>query len=169
MCLDFLCCCCGPAACGLCCFGSKIKNSVVTRLLYMSFLVFVLIISTIMLAPSVQNWLQSLVSRVYCSVQLLEYIFKCVYFNFTQQILCVPFNVSLNDHLPFPLIPQISINNAIQCSQFVGYLAVYRICMAVAGFFFILMLFMLCVCSSKDPRAYIQNGYDVCSDRMWSL
>ena len=46
----------------------------------------------------------------------------------------------------------------ISCSQFVGYLAVYRVCIAVASFFFLMMLLMLCVFSSKDPRSYIQNG-----------
>lgn len=130
MCLDFLCCCCGPAACGLCCFGGKVKSSVVTRLLYMTFLVFVLVVSSIMLAPSVQQGLQN------------------------TALLCTPVNESI-----YPFVPQISINSLIRCDQFVGYLAVYRICMAVASFFFILMLVMLCVCSSKDPRAYIQNGF----------
>ena len=43
-------------------------------------------------------------------------------------------------------------------STFIGYLAVYRISMAVASFFFVLMLVMMCVFSSKDPRSYIQNG-----------
>ena len=32
--------------------------------------------------------------------------------------------------------------------------------MAVAGFFLVLTLVMICVCSSKDPRVYIQNGYE---------
>ena len=52
----------------------------------------------------------------------------------------------------------INQTNVLNCSQFVGYLAVYRICIAVASFFFLLMLVMLCVFSSKDPRSYIQNG-----------
>lgn len=46
------------------------------------------------------------------------------------------------------------------CSRYIGYLAVYRICMAVASFFVLMALLMLCVVSSKDPRAYIQNGLD---------
>ena len=61
-CLDLLLCCIGPAACGLCCFGNKVKSSVTTRLLYMTFLIFVLIISAIMLAPDVQRWLANAVS-----------------------------------------------------------------------------------------------------------
>ncbi len=62
MCLDVLCCCLGPAACGLCCCGGKVKNSVVTRLLYMTFLVGVLVVSSIMLASSVQQGLENAVS-----------------------------------------------------------------------------------------------------------
>ena len=61
-CLDLLCCCCGPAACGLCCFGNKVKSSVTTRLLYMTFLFFVLVVSAIMLAPDVQSGLARAVS-----------------------------------------------------------------------------------------------------------
>ena len=64
-CLDLLLCCCGPAACGLCCFGNKVKSSVTTRLLYMLFLFFVLVVSAIMLAPHVQQGLTDAVSSVF--------------------------------------------------------------------------------------------------------
>ena len=40
-----------------------------------------------------------------------------------------------------------------------GYLAVYRICFALAGFYFLMMLVMLGVKSSQDPRSGIQNGF----------
>ena len=56
-------------------------------------------------------------------------------------------------------IPKISVHSLLQCDQFVGYLAAYRVCMAVACFFLLLMATMICVRSSKDPRAYIQNGF----------
>ncbi|XP_064596939.1 serine incorporator 3-like [Liolophura sinensis] len=46
-----------------------------------------------------------------------------------------------------------------RCEDLVGYLAVYRVCFAMAAFFFLFMLIMLCVKSSKDPRAKIQNGF----------
>ena len=62
MCLDILCCCLGPAACGLCCCGGKVKNSVVTRLLYLPFLLFVIIVSSIMLSTSVADKLADAVS-----------------------------------------------------------------------------------------------------------
>jgi len=117
-----------------------VKNSITTRLLYMSFLIFVLVISAIMLAPGVQSWLASL------------------------PILCADFQQGINFPSWVPIIGGNTVVNLTQasllrCSQFVGYLAVYRICVAVASFFFLLMLIMLCVFSSKDPRAYIQNGF----------
>ncbi len=74
----------------------------------------------------------------------------------SQEILCKDVNVSIP--VLNPLVPSIPIDSLVKCDQFVGYLAVYRICMAVASFFFVLMLMMICVCSSKDPRSYIQNG-----------
>lgn len=42
---------------------------------------------------------------------------------------------------------------------FIGYPAVYRICLGVACFFFLLMVIMINVQSSKDPRSKIQNGF----------
>ncbi|KAI6652119.1 Serine incorporator 2-like [Oopsacas minuta] len=51
------------------------------------------------------------------------------------------------------------INPDINCASFLGVSAVYRICLAMAVFFFVLMLVMFCVCSSRDPRSYVQNGF----------
>lgn len=45
--------------------------------------------------------------------------------------------------------------------QIVGYLAVYRLCFAMSLFFFVMALLMVGVKSSKDPRAAIQNGWDM--------
>ena len=53
----------------------------------------------------------------------------------------------------------VNIPGTLPCDRIVGYLAVYRVGMAVASFFFVMMVIMFCVFSSKDPRAYIQNGY----------
>lgn len=41
----------------------------------------------------------------------------------------------------------------------VGYLAVYRVMFAVACFYFLFAITMLCVKNSRDPRSYIQNGF----------
>ena len=44
------------------------------------------------------------------------------------------------------------------CDNIVGYLAVYRVCFAMACFFLILGVIMFKVSSSRDPRAKFQNG-----------
>lgn len=46
-----------------------------------------------------------------------------------------------------------------KCDKVVGFLAVYRVCFAMAMFFILFCLIMIKVSSSKDPRAKIQNGF----------
>ncbi|KAL8625206.1 hypothetical protein ACOMHN_030839 [Nucella lapillus] len=46
-----------------------------------------------------------------------------------------------------------------QCDNVVGFLAVYRVCFAMAAFFVLFALIMIRVTSSKDPRSKIQNGF----------
>jgi hypothetical protein len=54
----------------------------------------------------------------------------------------------------------LTIHNKIaDCSLFVGYMAVYRVCFSMASFFFLFMVLMLGVRSSRDPRSAIQNGF----------
>ncbi|XP_063309993.1 serine incorporator 2 [Pelobates fuscus] len=52
-----------------------------------------------------------------------------------------------------------TIAGSVQCDSIVGHEAVYRMCFALAAFFFLFMLIMICVQSSRDPRAYVQNGF----------
>lgn len=47
----------------------------------------------------------------------------------------------------------------INCSNGVGYLAVYRICFAFACFFALMAVMMIGAKSSRDGRAGIQNGF----------
>ena len=58
------------------------------------------------------------------------------------------------------IVPAVTIVNdsLVPCEDIIGYLAVYRVCMGLASFFFLMMLIMLCVFSSRDPRSYLQNG-----------
>lgn len=51
------------------------------------------------------------------------------------------------------------IQNQVNCDIIVGYKSVYRMCFAMACFFFLFSLIMIRVRSSKDPRAPIQNGF----------
>jgi hypothetical protein len=111
---------------------------VLTRLLYLVFLVVIVLVSAVLLAPDVQKALSE-----------------------DAKVLCVDFNHSIGAPSNVVIIPtvSVSVNRLLDCSQFIGYLAVYRVCMAVASFFFVMMVVMLCVFSSKDPRSYIQNGF----------
>merc|ERR1712130_1027499 len=47
----------------------------------------------------------------------------------------------------------------IDCTKMVGFEAVYRVCFGMTCFYWLFMLLMLCVRSSRDPRAGMQNGF----------
>ncbi|CAM4852582.1 unnamed protein product [Rotaria socialis] len=47
----------------------------------------------------------------------------------------------------------------IPCGKIVGYSSIYRIQFSLACFFFTMMLIMLCVKRSEDPRSAIQTGF----------
>ncbi|XP_041665171.1 serine incorporator 2 [Cheilinus undulatus] len=51
------------------------------------------------------------------------------------------------------------ISGSVNCDVIVGYKSVYRMCFAMACFFFLFSIIMIRVRSSKDPRAAIQNGF----------
>jgi len=46
----------------------------------------------------------------------------------------------------------------LHCKNYVGFAAVYRVCFAMASFFFVFALLMINVKTSKDPRSAVQNG-----------
>jgi hypothetical protein len=48
---------------------------------------------------------------------------------------------------------------AFQCERVTGFQAVYRLCAGMALFFFIFMVLMFGVTSSRDARSHIQNGF----------
>ncbi|XP_037026856.1 probable serine incorporator isoform X1 [Bradysia coprophila] len=53
----------------------------------------------------------------------------------------------------------ISDSYTADCTQAVGYMAVYRICFALVCFFTLMAVITIGASSSKDPRAAIQNGF----------
>ncbi|KAM4700047.1 serine incorporator 2 [Discoglossus pictus] len=61
--------------------------------------------------------------------------------------------------LPWFCTSSTSITGSVNCDVLVGHQAVYRMCFALAAFFFLFALIMICVRSSRDPRAVIQNGF----------
>ena len=70
MCLALLCSCLGPGSCNLCaCGGRELKSSILTRLLYFSFLLAVLVVCAIMLSPTVSETLLNTVSVTLCTAE----------------------------------------------------------------------------------------------------
>uniref|UniRef100_A0A4W3GY83 Serine incorporator 3 n=1 Tax=Callorhinchus milii TaxID=7868 RepID=A0A4W3GY83_CALMI len=60
--------------------------------------------------------------------------------------------VGLNEQLPGDI-------EAVNCRVLVGYKSVYRICVGMALFFFLLALLMINVKNSKCPRAMVHNSF----------
>ena len=107
-------CCCGSAACSLCCKACpSCKNSTAARIGYTFILLLGFIMSCVMLAPDIRAKLQNI-------PQLCKYVDNC--------------------------------------DDLVGYLAVYRVCFAMAAFFAVMAIITFKVKSSRDPRAKFQNG-----------
>ncbi|NXC91263.1 SERC2 protein, partial [Cercotrichas coryphoeus] len=53
----------------------------------------------------------------------------------------------------------LGVQTNVDCSSFLGHKAVYRMGFATAAFFCLFAVLMVCVRSSKDPRAALQNGF----------
>ncbi|NXG41491.1 SERC2 protein, partial [Psilopogon haemacephalus] len=53
----------------------------------------------------------------------------------------------------------LGVQSHVNCESFLGHKAVYRMGFAMAAFFFLFAALMLCVRSSRDPRAALQNGF----------
>nr|CAG4647102.1 EOG090X07ET [Megafenestra aurita]SVE92432.1 EOG090X07ET [Megafenestra aurita] len=125
-----LACCCGSAACGLCCQACpSCKNSSSTRIMYAIMLLLGTIVACIMLSPGLASAMQK-----------------------------VPFcdDINTTSSVSNMIIPSaIKIN----CGIAAGYLAVYRLCFGMTLFFLFMALMMIGVRNSKDPRAGIQNGF----------
>lgn len=61
--------------------------------------------------------------------------------------------------LSIPGVDSGSVLDEKLCDKVVGFLAVYRVCFAMAMFFLLFCIIMIKVDSSKDPRSKIQNGF----------
>jgi len=129
-----LACCVGSAACSLCCACCpSCKNSTSTRIAYSLFLLIGTILASIMLAPGLRGKLDDIPG------------------------LCKNFlGDGIWDHLSEK---KYQVLKEEQCDEVVGYLAVYRVCFGMAGFFALFCILMIKVNSSKDPRSKIQNGF----------
>ncbi|KAM8977414.1 serine incorporator 2 [Pelodytes ibericus] len=61
--------------------------------------------------------------------------------------------------LPWFCTSSTTIAGSVNCNAILGHQAVYRMCFALAAFFFLFIILMICVRSSRDPRAFVQNGF----------
>ena len=93
----------------------------------------------------------------------LAYSFILIIGSLVSAIMLAPgLNDTLSKLLPGACSNNITVVNydvLLDCSAIVGYFAIYRICFALACFFFILMITMAYVENSRDPRAMVQNGF----------
>jgi len=118
------------AGCALC---PSCKNSTGSRIMYGLLLLLTVVLSCLMLAPGVQDWLTKV---PFCEESP----------TLTSQFLAKIGDVGIT-------------NVKIKCDDAVGYLAVYRICFIVTLFFLFMSVLMIGVRNSRDPRAGIQNGF----------
>ncbi|GFO28591.1 serine incorporator 1-like protein, partial [Plakobranchus ocellatus] len=122
-------CCCGSAACSLCCAACpSCKNSTASRIGYALMLLVGSIVALFMLIPGIRHKLDEIPG------------------------LCR--GIIDNDYVD----TKTQAFNKEQCDSVVGFLAVYRVCFAMAMFFILFAIIMIKVQSSKDPRSKIQNG-----------
>lgn len=57
------------------------------------------------------------------------------------------------------VVDQVLPDGVVDCSRLVGFEAVYRVCFGMTCFYWLFMILMVNVKSSRDPRAGIQNGF----------
>jgi len=132
-------CCFGSAACAICqCCPSMCNSSIASRIMYAILLLVTTALCCIMLAPGLQDSLAK-----------------------------VPFCDSHGDMVATGgILQQVGLDNPlagkslqVDCRVVVGFQAVYRLCLIVTLFFFLMSLIMIGVRSSNDPRSGIQNGF----------
>ncbi|KAJ8285496.1 hypothetical protein GJAV_G00027450 [Gymnothorax javanicus] len=136
-CISQLACCCGSAACSLCCgCCPKIKQSTGTRIMYALYFLLVAIICVIMMSPTVEKEMRD--NELFVGgIQRGE------------KKLTIPFYTELCDQL----------NAGENCSALVGYSAVYKVCFGMACFFFFFAIFTFRVRASTGCRAAVHNGF----------
>ncbi|XP_067937998.1 probable serine incorporator [Watersipora subatra] len=128
-----LACCVTSAACSLCCACCpSCKNSTSSRLMYGIMLLLGAILSCILLAPGLAE-------------ALAKIPFLCTGIDLPLNF----FNAEING-ITKPLA---------RCEVVVGSKGVYSICFGMVIFFAFMSVLMLCVKSSRDPRAGFQNGF----------
>lgn len=144
-------CLCGSAPCLLCGCCPSSNNSTVTRLIFSFFLLLGTLVSVIMILPGMETQLRKV------GPPSVRIHFTCAFnalcwFSLFLMSLQIPGFCQGGTTIP-------GIDNHVNCDVILGYKSVYRMCFAMACFFFLFSAIMIRVKSSKDPRAAIQNGW----------
>lgn len=131
---------CVSTTCAVC--PSSCGSSGLAKFMYALVLLATVVISCIMLAPGVESWLNKL---PFCEPTTPTHQSE-LNNNFQKAI-------DYGKKLIGDQVPR------LPCADFIGYLAVYRICFVVAIFFMVMAVLMIGVRSSRDPRGPLQNGF----------
>lgn len=144
-------CLCGSAPCLLCGCCPSSNNSTVTRLVFSFFLLLGTLVSVIMILPGMETQLRKVGPPSVCIHFMCAFSVLC-WFSLFLMSLQIPGFCQGGTTIP-------GIENHVNCDVIVGYKSVYRMCFAMACFFFLFSAIMIRVKSSKDPRAAFQNGW----------
>nr|XP_033818983.1 serine incorporator 3 isoform X2 [Geotrypetes seraphini] len=100
--------------------------------------------------PSIKN--STMTRLVYAFLLFLSTLVACIMLipGMEKQLNKIPELCEKGTHL---------MHHGYNCDMLVGYKAVYRISFAMFVFFFIFSLSMLNLKTSRDPRAYVHNGF----------
>ncbi len=130
----------------LCCAACpSCKNSTSARIMYALLLLLTTIVSCILLAPGLQDTLKSVPFCKDPDDPNPTNDNK----NFLEEFVDEAKNTFQSPAKSF----------TVDCTEAIGYLAVYRLCFIVTLFFLLMSVLTIGVRSSKDPRAGLQNGF----------
>merc|ERR1711933_160400 len=137
------CCITSQAASCLCSACPTCRNSTSAKIMYSLFLLIGAIVSMIMCSNGVEE-------------KLRKIPFLC---NGTKDTDSQP--AVLDRYVKFEpsLVPDAMPDGYLDCNRLVGFEAVYRVCFGITCFYWLFMILMIRVRSSRDPRAAIQNGF----------
>ncbi|MBV96825.1 Serine incorporator 2, partial [Eschrichtius robustus] len=144
-------CLCGSAPCILCSCCPCSHSSTLSRLIFTAFLFLGVLVSVIMLSPGVEGQLYK--------VSHLRDLASGKGSATRGPRLGGPADQELPWVCEEAARSPVVLQGHIDCGSLLGHRAVYRMCFAMAAFFFLFTLLMICVRSSRDPRAAIQNGF----------
>ncbi|MBN3288078.1 SERC5 protein, partial [Polyodon spathula] len=147
-------CCCGSAACSLCCSCCpKIKQSTGTRFMYTLYFLLVTVICVIMMSPTVAEGMKEHIHSLTNDPSTVGFLSRKCDSNFNGS------QVEANGKIPFYKDLCEHMKAGVNCEKLVGYSAVYKVCFGMACFFFTFAVFTIKVQDSMSCRARVHNGF----------